>query len=431
MSRAIQSVPRGPEVQPYAREGGEGTDSQPPTVQTMVTPVPQEPASYPRRILLAVTGMSPQVVTETIYALAVMPHAAAARFVPTEIHLITTAQGAENARLNLLSGRTAWFHRLRDDYNLPEIAFDATHIHVVADTTGAALPDIRTSADNEQAADFIAGQVRMFTSDPLAALHVSIAGGRKTMGYYLGYALSLYGRPQDRLSHVLVSSPYENNREFYYPTPYELDVHIRHGDKEIAYDCRKARVDLAEIPFVSMRHGIPESLLSGSASFSATVAAARHRLGPAELILDLAAKCVRASGHVIPLPPAELALLCVFARLAVQGEGALAAPSKGAPDVPWAERYLRERRAIAGELADLDGVERALRNGMDGEYFSSHLSKLRGRLRQRLGPVATPYLIDDGSTRPRRYRLMLAPEAIRFDRLAADETTSAEVASDD
>ena len=34
------------------------------------------------------------------------------------------------------------------------------------------------------------------------------------MGFYLGYALSLYGRTQDRLSHVLVSSPYES-RAYY------------------------------------------------------------------------------------------------------------------------------------------------------------------------------------------------------------------------
>ena len=38
------------------------------------------------------------------------------------------------------------------------------------------------------------------------------------MGYYLGYALSLFGRSQDRLSHVLVSDGYEGHPEFYYPS---------------------------------------------------------------------------------------------------------------------------------------------------------------------------------------------------------------------
>ena len=44
--------------------------------------------THPRRILLAVTGLSPQVVTETLYALGVAEQGEAA-FLPTDIHLIT------------------------------------------------------------------------------------------------------------------------------------------------------------------------------------------------------------------------------------------------------------------------------------------------------------------------------------------------------
>ena len=58
-----------------------------------------EPERCSRRILLAVTGLSPQVVTETVFALARAKPAA----VPTEIHVITTAEGAERARLSLLT----------------------------------------------------------------------------------------------------------------------------------------------------------------------------------------------------------------------------------------------------------------------------------------------------------------------------------------
>ncbi|MBP6582128.1 MAG: hypothetical protein KA204_01445, partial [Chromatiaceae bacterium] len=47
---------------------------------------------FPRRILLAVTGLTPQVVTETLYALAMERQPP---FIPTEIHLLTTAEGAE------------------------------------------------------------------------------------------------------------------------------------------------------------------------------------------------------------------------------------------------------------------------------------------------------------------------------------------------
>ena len=85
----------------------------------------RRPEQYSRRILLAVTGLSPQVVTETLYALAVRRDPP---FVPTEIHLLTTAEGKQRAELALLSEDPGWFHRLCDDYGLPPIRFDAHHI---------------------------------------------------------------------------------------------------------------------------------------------------------------------------------------------------------------------------------------------------------------------------------------------------------------
>ena len=115
------------------------------------------PHTFPRRILLAVTGLSPQIITETVYALAVQRDPP---WVPGEVHLLTTVEGAQRARLALLSEDPGWFHRLQLDYQLPEIQFDAAHIHILPDANGAPLNDIRTPEDNERAADFITEQVR-------------------------------------------------------------------------------------------------------------------------------------------------------------------------------------------------------------------------------------------------------------------------------
>ncbi len=175
-----------------------------------------------------------------------------------------------------------------------------------------------------------------------------------------------------------------------------------------------AKVTLAEIPFVSLRHGLPQTLLSGHASFGETVAAAQAALAPPELIIDLDRRLIRASGTEIELPPAELALLAVFARMVIAEAGALPAPSKGVPDPAWAKRFLREYRTIVGALADTDVTEHALRHGMDGEYFSSRKSKLEKRLKAALGPAAAVYRIDSGNQRPGKYRLTLAPEAVTF-----------------
>ncbi|MEF8712430.1 MAG: CRISPR-associated ring nuclease Csm6 [Accumulibacter sp.] len=370
----------------------------------------ENPHEYPRRILIAVTGLSPQIVTETLYALAVSPTASV--FIPTEIHLISTRSGAEKARLALLSEEPGWFHRLSRDYALPPIHFSVDTIHVLEDANGKPLEDIRSPEDNRRAADGITGIIREFTADPDCALHVSIAGGRKTMGFFLGYALSLYGRPQDKLSHVLVSEPFEASLSFYYPTP---TSHVLEMPGGRLVDSAQAQITLAELPFVSLRHGLPEALLTGRASYNETVEAARHALAPAELQIDLAARRIRAAGKTFPLPPAELALLSVFARRALRGEAPLPAPAKESPDAEWKNRYLVELRSIAGPLGDLDGTERALRKGMDGAYFSAHLSKLRKILGRELGPAARPYLISDGGRRPRRYSLGLRPSAIRYD----------------
>ncbi len=371
------------------------------------------PEQYSRRILLAVTGLSPQVVTETLYALAVRRDPL---FVPTEIHLLTTAEGKQRAELALLSEDPGWFHRLCGDYGLPPILFDASHIHTIADEQGKALDDIRTPADNERLADRVTEKVREFTADEKAALHVSIAGGRKTMGFYLGYALSLFGRPQDRLSHVLVSEPYESSWDFFYPTPYARVITTR--DNKLA-DTRDAQVELAEIPFVRLRHGLDDGLRQGGATFSEAVAAAQRALQPPELVIDREGKRILAGGTLIELPPAQLALLSLFAQRLIQGDEALAAPGKYAPDKVWSERFLAQYRVIRGNaLDDIERTEQALRDGMDGEYFSSTKSKLHRILKNRLGAVARLYYIDDGGTRPRRYSLKLPRDAVRFGRLA-------------
>jgi CRISPR-associated protein (TIGR02584 family) len=378
----------------------------------LTTATVREPADYSRRVLLAVTGLSPQIVTETLYALAV---ARTPAFIPTEIRIVTTEEGARGARLALLSEDPGWFHAFCRDFKLSGIRFSLDDIDVIARADGSLLADIRSEADNLAAADFISETVREITADNDCALHVSIAGGRKTMGFYLGYALSLFGRTQDRLSHVLVSEPFESSRDFFYPTPSSRVMEAR--DKRLV-DTKDAQVTLAEIPFVSLRHGLPSELLEGRGSFGAAVDAARLSVGPAELVIDLAGERIRAEGKDIHLRPSELALLAVFARRAARGESALPAPVKGVPDPEWRDRYRAEWKAIVGPMREEQSRPvRAFRDGMDGEAFSSLLSKLNRSLKHALGAAASFYQINDGGIRPRRYSLAIPPGAIKFARI--------------
>ncbi|PJJ95723.1 TIGR02584 family CRISPR-associated protein [Lysobacteraceae bacterium NML03-0222] len=274
----------------------------------MQTQEQRQPHQYAKRILVVVSGMSPQILTETLYALTQRQQPA---FVPTEVHLVSTTSGARHARLTLLEG-DAQFYCLCNDYGLDPAIFTAANIHTIRDALGNPLDDIRTPADNEAAADFITGFIRKQTANLESAVHVSMAGGRKTMGYYAGYGLSLYGRPQDRLSHVLVSEGFEGHPEFYYPTPASKIIESIRDKEKSALDTREAEVDLAEIPFVRMREELPEkhSLLSGRHSFCGVINAAERGRELQKIRIDLENMEFTCNGEKLALEGANLIFLC-------------------------------------------------------------------------------------------------------------------------
>lgn len=366
------------------------------------------PHRFERRILLAVTGLSPQVVTETLYALATC---GSDPFIPTEVRLLTTAQGAERARLSLLHPDSGWFQRLCADYGLRGMRFTAADIAVLRDEAGRLLEDIRTPADNRRAGDRLTAVVRELTADPDSALHVSIAGGRKTMGFYAGYALSLFGRPQDRLSHVLVSPAFESHPDFYYPTPYSRVIHTFPPDSR-PLDTRDAEVSLAEIPFVRLREGLPARLLGGEEDFSETVAAAQRALEPPALMVDIAHRRITAGGETVELKPAELAF---YAWMARRRKAARDPVHWRDPDI--AKGYLAEYGAIVGpHSGDYERAEQALKNQILKDWFEQRKSRTNTALKKALGgQLARPYLITGTGKRPEtRFGLTLPVESIRF-----------------
>ncbi len=195
--------------------------------------------------LVAVVGSTPQVMTETFWALRID------RGVPIdEVFLITTTVGQKTCQERLLDeGR---FEKMLSDYNIdPKPVFDTDHIHVFEDAEGDFLDDIRTSDENRLARDQLFRWIEDWTRDAHVALHCSLAGGRKSMGYLLGAAIQFFGRPQDRLYHVLVTPPeIEMNRDFFYPPVRETQIPTSNGQHISTAD---VRIELAELPYVSVR----------------------------------------------------------------------------------------------------------------------------------------------------------------------------------
>ncbi len=359
----------------------------------------KQPHEYPKRTLFAVIGMTPQIITESLYVLAVKQQPA---FVPTDIKIVTTKAGAEQVKLNLLSESPGWFKRFCKDYELPSIQFTEDDILILSRPDGTILEDIREPEDNELMADAITETIRELTSDENRAVHVSIAGGRKTMGYYAGYALSLFGREQDRLSHVLVEKDFESIKEFYYTTPYSKTIQ----PGLMPLDTAKANISLAEIPFVSLRHGLPDKLSEGIESFSKTVQIAKKVLEPTRIVFDRQSESVKCAGQEIKLPPREFAFYLWFAMRKINNM----------PPIRWSDDIGNDYIAVCKEVynsasGQLDMIKNTLKDPdakkgedtyhMEQDFFEQRISKIRKELSKAIGKAHVDrYFLNKIGTKP-------------------------------
>lgn len=373
-----------------------------------------KPPEFPRRILLMTLGTSPAVVTETVHALAVGPlQRGEAAFVPTEIHLLTTREGLRQAALTLMDPQSGALTSLCRDYGLDRSAmrFGEDTIHVIGGDQGQPLDDIRTVDDNNSAADSIIQQVRLLTAGDDSALHVSLAGGRKTMGFYLGYALSLFGRPQDRLSHVLVPPEFERAEGFFYPTPESR--FLRCGDKRTV-DAREARVTLAQIEFVSLRGRLGADMLGDpSAGYRDIVHRARNVLDDAtlpQLQLDFSRHVAICGGHEVRFAPATFAWYAWFALQAKLGK----------PKFQWRHADVESLAEVASSLKGPHAGRAAVESwltpdgGLDEDAFHRQVTRINNTLRQTLGPgpAACCRVSKTGKRSASQYGLDLKPEQI-------------------
>jgi CRISPR-associated protein (TIGR02584 family) len=240
----------------------------------------------PEIVLLAVTGMSPAVLTETIWALA----RENPPVVPDRVVVITTTEGSKRLNQALftppegsagqgpwdalrawlecqghdLSQRLRYEERILRRWNEPRHAYEP-------------LADIRNRADNEAAADFIIEQVRSFSEADDTRIVATIAGGRKTMGALLYACMTILGREQDRLTHVLVGEPYETGvgGNFFFPDQPLQALATRDGSTVKASG---AHVELADVPFVPLRNLFERDLVKRRGTFTALVNTCRKQV---------------------------------------------------------------------------------------------------------------------------------------------------------
>ncbi|TKF38532.1 TIGR02584 family CRISPR-associated protein [Vibrio sp. F13] len=241
--------------------------------------------------LITVLGGSPAVITESLYAM----YAHEDMEFPEKITIFTTLLGFKKL-INLECVATPRdfdgenhkiidfyinkeIKKLCDEYDIPidNRLIKIDDIVIITDENGEYLSDIRNEQDQKNMADIICQKVRIFALNEEYHLHASIAGGRKSMSFFLGYIFSLFARPEDKMSHVLVSRNDLEGTNFMFPpnvkkfnekTPPSYDKYDKSKLVLTEEECGKPIVELADIPFVPLGNFIPNIRIDKNMSAS-------------------------------------------------------------------------------------------------------------------------------------------------------------------
>jgi CRISPR-associated protein (TIGR02584 family) len=320
--------------------------------------------------LLAISGRSPQVITEAIYGFYT-------QFGITfdSIKVITSKSGKDMVWQGLMQPRgkqPGMLQQLTDDYQLPSIEFLPEDILVPSFEDGNYLEDVKSESELICAADFILNTVSELTNKS-EHLHTLLAGGRKTTAFYVGYAMTLYARKADTLNHVFVSEEYEHS-EFYYPTPYSLPIYTAKGQ----YDAACAEVTLSAIPFLRMRDSFPNAVLEQQLAFSEAVALCNSFNNPVSLAVDMANRTLVCSDIPVMLSKPDFAFYLVMLDDLLNAREGFDCPAQGEHDALLALLYLNKRLMLAGHQHEFNCLQKAIvyANEFVGEFRQNELDGL-------------------------------------------------------
>lgn len=340
-------------------------------------------------ILLIVTGASPQVLTETLYAIK-----KSGKAFPDRVIVITT-KSTKPALMNGLF-RDGRLEQLKTQYDFTNLSMSEEDIYLISDKDGRFLDKGKTEEDQEAMADFITSTVAELTNNKNCAIHASIAGGRKTMGFYLGYAMSLLGRSQDKLSHVFVNDEFEYVRDFWFPTKEDYWISGKNGQEEV--NCKNAEITLAEIPFVRMRNSLDAKIIDSiiNTSFCQQVSRLNQCFDQEfSLILNAKTKTLELLGIEVKLTPKEFSF---YWWLYEEGEQGFLRNHKNYDDTGNSGKYLsyyikisqdaRTLKTFNAEELNVRAGDYQSINGIPNEWFEQNLSKINSKIDDKLSTDA-------------------------------------------
>lgn len=263
-----------------------------------------------KNLLICVSGLTPQIVTETLFCLAYKEKKQI-----DEVYVLTTKRGRD-----VILGRDKHpatpktplkdeIENLCKKYKLKNPLFEENDYHIiVAKEESIELPDIRSDKDNILFPNKICEFLRIKSSDPNNVLFCSITGGRKSMSVHLANALSIFARENDRLVHVLTKEEHEF-KGFYPQSKNEI--------KDL---------ELSDIPFVRLRPILsaeikrPDLLKSNFDDIVKYTQAQLKALAPSsKMILDIERRELRFGNDSVVLEPVEFLFYYYFVDSKIRG----------------------------------------------------------------------------------------------------------------
>jgi len=370
-----------------------------------------------KRVLLAVCGLTPQVITETLYALYQQDRMVDA------IRVLTTRDGKDACNAGLLGSNKGQYYQFLSDYGMSssEIDFAPRHIISVADSYGRELEDISSEEDNSFFLKACMEHTFYLTQERDSTVYFSIAGGRKTMGACLALTAQFYARSWDRIFHVLVSpSEFESSREFYFPRANSDYVKLKNRNgNELFMNTDEAKIDLVSMPFVSIRDRLEDSMLKGPEEPASLLMSLIREQDPC-LTIDLPSKKIIWKGKESDLPPARLAVYAFFA-LRKREATCNRDDCRDCTDCALSfdeieQRHLEEIAQIHERIADRDlGYNNRGIRALEREALTQYRSKINADLLRAFGPYESRLLqiVSLGSRNSTSYILPLDRSKIR------------------
>lgn len=367
-----------------------------------------------KTVLLALCGLTPQVITETLYAL----HQQGRQI--DAIRVLTTRVGKDACLAQLFRSGDGHFYRYLEDYRLScdTIDFAPRHVHAVMAEHGAELDDISSEDESERFLRLCMETTFDLTADRQTQVIFSIAGGRKTMGACLSLAAQCYARPQDRIYHVLVEPPeFESCREFYYPPPQSRSVAVQTRDRRPCHmSTAEAEITLVPLPFFPLRGQLTPTMLRQPESPAALMLSLVREEKP-QLVIDLPQQKIIWKAVECDVPPALLAYYTLFALHKQEADCSKNCCLSCDDCYLTAEQILQKQNEMTRLYQRLSGREpvKSGATGLDEDYLQQYRSKLNRLIRSAFGDYeARRIQITATGERPGiRYGIDLERESVR------------------